>query len=182
MTVHKESGCENVRPLVPVYLDGELSEAQAAPLRKHLLACQPCRAQAQSEKNLRRWLVPAAAVGAPRGFSARVAQAAFAGVGAAGNAGEYAEREEREAPALLRREASILPFVLRLTAAAAVLALVLSAAVRVIEQPSASELRADDRPTMTLDQALERLDQLDRQEDAAARRARNAEKPASSGQ
>ena len=28
----------------------ELSEAQAGPLRRHLLACQPCRASAQTEK------------------------------------------------------------------------------------------------------------------------------------
>jgi hypothetical protein len=31
--------------LDPGYLDGELNESAAAPLRKHLLDCQPCRGQ-----------------------------------------------------------------------------------------------------------------------------------------
>ena len=49
--------CIEARPLIPSYLDGELSEAQARPLRKHLLDCPECRSGAQGEKNLKRWFV-----------------------------------------------------------------------------------------------------------------------------
>jgi anti-sigma factor RsiW len=41
--------CHDARSLIQSYLDGELSQAQAAPLRTHLLDCQPCRAGAQDE-------------------------------------------------------------------------------------------------------------------------------------
>src|SRR5258705_12108957 len=71
--------CNQAQPLIPSYLDGELSEPQAAPLRRHLLDCQPCRAGAQSEKNVKRWFSATAAIAVPKGFAARVARRAFAG-------------------------------------------------------------------------------------------------------
>jgi anti-sigma factor RsiW len=154
--------CQDAKPLVPSYLDGELSEAQAAPLRRHLLGCQPCRAEAQADKNLRRWFVATPAVTVPDGFAARVAQLAFAGAaeryGAETEPAPFAQEVERETP--------ILRFVLRLTAVAAALALFLSVAIRSLELPSSTELRADDRPVMSLDEALEKLDDLERRERA----------------
>src|SRR6185436_4437001 len=71
--------CIEARPLIPSYLDSELSEAQARPLRKHLLDCPECRALAQGEKNLKRWFVEEEATAVPRDFAARVARRAFAG-------------------------------------------------------------------------------------------------------
>ena len=73
--------CTDASRLISSYLDGELSEAQAAPLRKHLLACQRCRAEAQGEKNLKRWFVTADPVAVPEGFAARVARRAFGAIG-----------------------------------------------------------------------------------------------------
>lgn len=164
--------CTDARPLVPSYLDGELSEAQAGPLRKHLLACQACRAGAQAGKNMKRWFEPTEPVAVPRDFAARVTRLAFAGVEV------VAESEQREtvparapvAPALVQRaepapqDGRILAFVLRLTVAAAVLALLASVAIQSLRRPSSAELRADDRRVMTLDQALDQLDRIERAE------------------
>ena len=68
--------CQNAQSLVPSYTDGELSEEQAAPLRRHLLECLACREVAQGEQALKRWFVPAedALAVAPQGFAARVAR------------------------------------------------------------------------------------------------------------
>ncbi|MBL8861948.1 MAG: zf-HC2 domain-containing protein [Planctomycetes bacterium] len=165
--------CSDARPLVPSYLDGELTEAQAGPLRKHLLACQPCRAGAQAQKNLKRWFAPSEPVAVPRDFSARVARLAFSGAAgvdeAAAGREDHGRRGSLAAPAAAWRvaaprstETPVLQFVLRLTVAAAVLALLASVAIQGLRRPSSAELRADDRPTMTLDQALERLDRLER--------------------
>jgi hypothetical protein len=65
------------------------------------------------------------------------------------------------------KDGRILQFVLRLTVAAAAAALVTSVAIQSLRRPGAAELRADDQRTMTLDQALEKLDELDRAERAA---------------
>jgi hypothetical protein len=184
--------CEGARPLVPSYLDGELSEAQAGPLRKHLLACQPCRASAQTGKNLQRWFAAAKAVDAshegaiPRDFAARVAQMAFAGVEIPDETPSRETFVERapsrevlleRAPVTAARverdetaEDGILVFVMRLTVAAAVLALLASVAIQSLRRPTSSDLRADDRRTMTLDQALDRLDRLERAENGGAER------------
>jgi len=180
--------CGDARPLVPSYLDGELTEAQAAPLRKHLLACQACRAGAQADKNMKRWFAVTEPIAVPRGFSGRVARAAFAGVESMAHVPtEFERRSPRAAPILpgptvavasssdlenggiavetaRRDEGRILVFVLRLTVAAAVLALLASVAIQSLRRPSTAELRADDRNTMTLDAALEKLDQIERTE------------------
>ncbi len=182
--------CGDARRLVPSYLDSELTEAQAAPLRKHLLACQACRAGAQAEKNTKRWFAVTEPIAVPHGFSGRVARAAFAGVADAANApSEFERRAPRAAPILpgptaatrsateleqreiavetaRSNEGRILAFVLRLTVAAAVLALLASVAIQSLRRPSTAELRADDRRTMSLDQALEKLDNLERAEAA----------------
>ncbi|TAJ16410.1 MAG: zf-HC2 domain-containing protein, partial [Planctomycetota bacterium] len=67
-------GCAAALELVPGYLDEELSEEQAAPLRRHLLACHACREHAQAERALHRWFVPSAPVAVPEGFAARVTE------------------------------------------------------------------------------------------------------------
>jgi anti-sigma factor RsiW len=158
--------CNNARPLIPSYLDGELTEAQAAPLRKHLLDCQPCRAGAQSDKNLKRWFVEPARVAVPRDFAARVARRAFAG-----------DRGERYSEPRLPESAGRVPvplqssgkadernlrFVLTLTALAATVLVFLSIAIKSLSLPTGDTLKADDRPTLSVDQALQRLDELNR--------------------
>jgi len=175
--------CIDARPLVPSYLDGEISEAQAGPLRRHLLACPSCRASAQAGKHMKRWFEPTAVIPVPRDFAARVARRAFAGAGASEFETEVgptaieemvvaARAAERPAvaPVLAASDAEavaqpaegrILAFVLRLTVAAAVLALLASVAIQGLRRPSSADLRADDRRTMTLDQALEKLDHIE---------------------
>ncbi len=112
--------CKESLRLIPGYLDGELSEAQSAPLRQHLIDCPTCRKAASGEKAFKRWFEPEApAVEVPVGFAARVVRRAFAG-------------ETGEAP-VAEQEAPILRFALRATAAAAVLLLVLSAWVRSVQ-------------------------------------------------
>ena len=164
--------CQDARRFIQGYLDGELQEAQAAPLRKHLLDCQPCRASAQSEKNLKRWFVQPRTVAVPRDFAARVARRAFAG-----------DRGERfNEPVLLggsvesRRLASVsggaiasvrgedrnMRFVLTLTSVAAAVLLMISMGIRSLSLPSGTNMRADDQHTMSIDEARQCLDQLNR--------------------
>jgi anti-sigma factor RsiW len=153
--------------LIPSYLDGELSEARAAPLRKHLLDCQPCRAGAQGERNLKRWFAADASVIVPRGFAARVARRAFAGdAGEASFAGHVAGAgiEPRVA------EERILRFVLTVTAAAALVVIALAESMRNWTLPSGTNLSAAvDREQISVEEALERLDRLNRNEALPAR-------------
>ncbi len=169
--------CHDARSLIQSYLDGELSQAQAAPLRTHLLDCQPCRAGAQDEKNLKRWFAAPAATAVPEGFAARVARAAvqgeslprrgtltpLAGGAAAGATG---------AVAVERREASLLRFVLACTAAAALLLFTLALGIRTLSLPQTNQLAADDRAEVQLERTLEDLDQLNRTEAAAGAQKR----------
>jgi len=171
--------CRQSHLLIPSYLDGELSEVQAAPLRRHLLDCQPCRAGAQGEKNLKRWFSASLPVSVPKGFAARVARRAFAG-----DTGEPPTEIVPAAPselipdrAALDRSGSrsgesrglsedrILRFVLQATAAAALVVIVLSIALRSLSLPSGTRLQAaDGRTEIGIEQALERLDRLNRKE------------------
>lgn len=175
--------CQNARPLIQSYLDGELTEAQAAPLRKHLLDCQPCRASAQGEKNLKRWFVEPAAVAVPRDFAARVARLAFAeaAMEAAGGlaapmpatAATYmptatllttpqrASTSLRAVPAADERN---MRFVLAMTALAATVLVLVSIGIRSLTLPSGATLMADDQKTLSYDQALQDLDQLNHRE------------------
>ncbi len=176
--------CKDARPLVPSYLDGELSEAQAGPLRKHLLACPACRASAQAGKHLKRWFAPTQLVPVPRDFAARVTRMAFAGVDVdvetsaheseldqleTITADQEASPEGANRRAVLQpvraedpaSESRILSFVLRIAVAAAILAVLSSVAIQSLRRPSSADLRADDRRTMTLDQALEKLDRIE---------------------
>ena len=138
--------CESVRSLLSGYLDGELSEEQAAPLRAHLLDCRACRETVQEGRVIGRWFVRAqpAAVEIPQGFAARTARRAFAGDPGHSAAGVLAGSE---AEALVRAAArgSLLPFVLRLSAAAAVLLFAFSLLIRNESLPRGSEMEAQER-------------------------------------
>ena len=169
--------CDQALALIPSYLDGELQETQAAPLRKHLLDCQACRGGAQGEKNLKRWFHAQASgvAGIPQGFAARVARRAFAG-----DTGEPeiellpARSPGISVAAVPTRSAArgtedpVYRFVLQATAAAALVVLALSLALRSQTLPSGSKLHADDvRGQITVEQALGRLDQLNQAEEAS---------------
>lgn len=152
--------CDAARGLLPGYLDGELSEPQAAPLREHLLACVSCRSGAIDQKNVTRWF-EAAPVAVPDGFAARVARRAFAGdpgtvsvsqataalSGDGSSIGATAQFEPEETPIY-----ELLPFVLKLTAVAAVLLFSLSLFLRGTALPENRDLQAyDSIPPWELD-------------------------------
>lgn len=141
--------CKQHQDLIPGYLDGELSEAQAAPLRKHLLACQDCRNQAQSEKSLKAWFQAEGPVAVPDGFAARIARRAFDG-----------DTGEPAAPVPAREEAPILRFVLAATSIAAAVLLVLSVALRGTTLPSSDRISADSDAPQQLEEVLRELDRV----------------------
>ena len=151
--------CQNSAALIPGYLDGELSEEQAAPLRRHLLECQPCREVAQDEQALKRWFQADEAPAAPPGFAARVARRAFAG-----DEGLLSDRDELvPQPAAARSEDNALQFVLRLTAVAAAVLFSLALAIRTSSLPETEDLGA----TESYAEVLEDLERLNRAEAAS---------------
>ncbi len=156
--------CNDAQLLVMSYLDGQLSEAQAAPLRKHLLECQPCRASAQDHKNTTRWFVRPEPVAVPRDFAARVARRAFQGdrgerLVEARTSHEFAGAAVAQSEA--RENGRMLRFVLGLTSVAAVAVICVSIGVRSLTLPSGDHMAADDRtPVLPLDEALQELDKL----------------------
>jgi anti-sigma factor RsiW len=155
--------CQDARRWIQGYLDSELQEEQAAPLRKHLLDCQACRVSLQAEKNIKRWFVQPKSVAVPRDFAARVARRAFAG-----------DRGERfSEPALVgggavlsfdtaRTEQRSLRFVLTLTAAAAVVLMMLAFSIRGLNLPSGTNMKADDTRTKSTEEVIRELDELNR--------------------
>lgn len=166
--------CQNARHLIPSYLDGELSEAQAGPLRKHLLDCQPCRGTAQGEKNLKRWFVDAGPVAIPRDFSARVARRAFAG-----DTGDRYALPVAGGNSAAAQDGH-LRFVLQLTAVAAAILIFLSIALSRMNLPSESRLMADDHPEISLERALDELDRLEQGAARAGLPVSNQAQPAAS--
>jgi len=141
--------CQNARSLVASYLDGELSEEQAAQLRTHLLACVACRETAKEGKTIRRWFAASAdQVDVPPGFAARVARRAFAGdpgvLVAHGSSARQAQREPAGA---------LLPFVLKLSAVAAGLLFVFSIGIRMTSLPSGSGMDAQEKQPWELQES-----------------------------
>lgn len=125
--------CDDARLLVPSYLDGELSEAQASPLRTHLMDCRACREEAKQGKALKRWFEPESApVSVPAGFAARVARRAFAG-----DPGLLVPE-----PPAVRARRPLLPFLLLATAVAAALLFVLALAIQRESLPRSNRLDA----------------------------------------
>lgn len=152
--------CTDARPLVMSYLDGELSEAQAAPLRKHLLECQPCRASAQDQKNVKRWFQAADPVAIPKDFAARVARRAFQG-----DRGEstVAPEARRELTPARSNDARTLRFVYALTAIAAGLVFCVAVAVRGLELPGGADMQAGE-PCPPLEKTIDELHRLNARE------------------
>jgi hypothetical protein len=148
--------CQDALPLVPSYLDGELTEARAGLLRKHLLDCSICRNSAQDSKSLSRWFVTPQRLefAPPTGFAARVARRAFAG-----DVGSNPELELAQP----RESGRLLQFVLALTAVAAAVMLVAAVAMRTQHLPNANHLEAA-TPPASVDSVLLRLDELNRLE------------------
>lgn len=157
--------CQNARPLVASYVDGELSEEQATQLRTHLLACLACRETTKEGKTMRRWFALAEdQLEVPPGFASRVARRAFAGdpgvLVPASATGRGAQRE----PAGV-----LLPFVLKLSALAAGLLFVFSIGIRMTSLPSGAGMDAQEKQPWELqeypdDESLEAeaADSLDR--------------------
>lgn len=147
--------CDAAGPLVGSYLDGELSEAQASPLRAHLLDCPVCREKAKEGRVLARWFTilreedEADPPTVPAGFAARVARRAFAGdpglVVPAGGPVPPLEMDVDEVPAVAPRR-TLAPFLMAVTAAAAVILFLLALALQKENLPSGNQLRADSRP------------------------------------
>jgi hypothetical protein len=159
--------CKECLPLIPGYLDEELSERQSASLRQHLMDCPSCRKELGGEKSLRRWFEfeEAGSATVPAGFAQRVARRAFAG-----DTGELASEVAHSAGAARARdeEGALLRFVLHATAAAAVLLLVLSAWMRNVNLPDSDHMSAAE-PTESVEQLVQQADRLN---------AQSAEQPA----
>jgi len=172
--------CKDARPLVGAYTDGELSEAQAGPLRQHLMSCQACRNSAQDNQAARRWFRRPASEAdeirelVPAGFAARVARRAFAG-----DTGEHAPDTLGHlelTPALaagvpVRRgvtaaSESQLGFLIELTGIAAAVLVALTVAFRMREVPSGEPLRADE--ALSVQEIKDRLGDLNAAEQEAA--------------
>jgi anti-sigma factor RsiW len=146
--------CRTASALIAGYVDGELSEAQASPLRQHLLSCAGCRSLAQDSKTLKGWFVPDAAVPVPPGFASRVARRAFAG--------DRGREWAREGEAFTG-ERNVRTLVLGLTALAASLLIAVSLLLGTMQRPQTGDLWADD---LSREAVIERLDELNRVEDA----------------
>ena len=145
--------CEAVRPLIVGYLDDELSESQAAPVRQHLLDCSGCRNEMQSQTAHKSWFVPTEPIAVPDGFATRVSRRAFAG-----DKGLLVPAPRQE---IQRGEARILQFVIQMTAVAAAILLILALGMKFNAHPEGSELRAD---SADLREALEVMERLNREE------------------
>ena len=145
--------CEAVRSLIAGYLDGELSEPQAAPVRQHFLDCGDCRNEMQSQTAQKNWFVPTEPIIVPEGFAARVSRRAFAG--------DKGLLIPTSAPGSVVGESRILQFVVQMTAVAAAALLILAIGLKFSAHPEGSELRAD---SSDLRDALEAMDRLNRQE------------------
>ena len=152
--------CKHARPLVPLYVDGELTSVQSAELRPHLLSCPACRGLAQAEQSLHAWFVPTDEVPVPAGFAAHVARRAVAG-----DTGSKRPFAPVESPDHEYSE-PILQFVLHALAVAAIALVVASIAMRRLDQPAAEELKAHE--SQALDASLFALDQINREELRAA--------------
>lgn len=146
--------CENSQTLVPPYLDGQLSEAQAAPLRAHLIECPSCREVAKQGKNLKRWFAEGASCEVPRGFAARIARRAFQGDrglpplvepelaltpwNSQGSPLSGSERTDASS------RGALLPFLLTLSSVAAALLLVFALGIQKQSLPESNTLDASD--------------------------------------
>lgn len=151
--------CEDALSQIDSYVDGQLNEPLAAPLRRHLIDCSSCRLAAQEAEALKSWFVdPEALVGpaeAPAGFAERITELAF---------GPQTQKGPRSLqPALAGLDArdgtvnELSGFVLNLVAAAAVVLLLLAFGIKRNSLPEVERLSAD---SSSMTQSLEALDDL----------------------
>ena len=135
--------CEHARTLLPGYLDGELSEAHAGPLRAHLMDCVSCRESVKEGKALQRWFTEAElpSVSLPDGFAARVARRA-----AAGDPGLSTYEIAPPARGAGATARPLLPFLLTASAVAAAILFLFALAIQNTTLPSGTDARADDVP------------------------------------
>lgn len=152
--------CDRSRALVSVYLDGELGEELASPLRRHLMECAECRAHAAEAKAMSSWFVPAPAMAVPAGFAARVTARAFAGEARAGDPGVLVPASPR---AIGDRS---LRFAMSLTAAAAALLLGLTLLIASADGPGLQGEGLHAVPNV--EDVLKQLDTLNGQDAAQA--------------
>lgn len=145
--------CTDARALLTRYLDDELTEDCAAPLRTHLLACPGCRALVQEGRSMATWFVAPEPSQIPEGFAARVAHRAVTGNPGAlvalppvGSGSESAMEPGQEE--------NLRGFVLSAIALAALVLLSLSIAMRRLELPGGEGLEAKDT---SREQAVEAL-------------------------
>ena len=146
------NACHDYQDLVAGYVDGELSEEQAAPLRQHLLSCRVCRNAAQDLNKLTKWFPKPPAVAIPEGFAARVAAAAFTG---AAPREVQASLPVRREVAAASQEPRLLAFVLTLTSLAAGLLLSLALLLAQRDEPQGARMSAEPLPAIL--QELERI-------------------------
>lgn len=155
--------CDDALKLVDRYVDEELGEGQAAPLRRHLIDCSSCRLAAQEAEALKSWFVdPEALVGpaeAPEGFADRMTELAF---------GARTQKGPRSLhPALAGAGATdssvqqMSGYVLNLVAAAAVVLLMLAFGINRRSLPEVERLNAD---SSSMTESLHALDALNEQE------------------
>ncbi len=159
-----QDSCQKSSMLIPSYLDGELSEEQAAPLRRHLMECQPCRDLAQDEQAMKRWFIAEEAPAAPPGFAARVARRAFAGDAGVLTDSEFALQPHVAGSGNTEQEDPTLRFVLQLTAIAAAVLFCLALAIRTHDLPESADLGASE----DYSQVVEKLMRMNAAEEAAA--------------
>ena len=68
--------CEDARPLIELYADGELELARSIELERHLADCSACSAMLESAKSLTRAVRASGVYGEmPRGFAGRIGNA-----------------------------------------------------------------------------------------------------------
>ena len=151
--------CSDALARIPRFLDDELPEAEAAPLRAHLMDCPDCRGQAQDARSVSAWFVKPAQVEVPDGFSARVSRRAVAG-----DRGVWTP-VPAAAPVLSEsaEDDPMRSFVVSAVAIAALVLLALSIALRRWDMPDSQGLSADDVGT---DQVLEALREMNEREAA----------------
>lgn len=135
--------CKDCLALVPSYIDQELSDVQAAPMRQHFMDCPACRKALSGETSLKRWFVagPKEDVEIPPGFAQRVARRAFAG-------DQGGSLDEAFGVAVDSDETPIYSFVLAATAAAAAILLIVSGLLFQVHLGDGDNVHADNPQTL----------------------------------
>ncbi len=160
--------CDRSKTLLAAYMDGELAEGLAGPLRKHLLECGACRARASEAKALASWFVPTEPVAVPQGFASRVAALAMAGapaqVGAATEraGADVVLRPAARGPRPVDASGSPARFAMALAGLAAAVLVGLSLWLAAGGHQTFEEQRGLVADEQTLEAELKRLEELNR--------------------